>query len=144
MKATRLSYCSGLFLPPTVFIISPVQKSGGRAVATSTVPSGAFRGFGAPQALHALEMHMTKAAREFRADPLDYRRPFFLKTGDPTITGGTIREEIILDQLIEKAVEVSDFRKKAGPLRKYPLERYRDFAYESRMRFYRRRRTEDY
>ena len=90
----------------------PSAKVRGRAVATSTVPSGAFRGFGAPQALHALEMHMTKAAREFGADPLDYRRPFFLRTGDPTITGGTIREEIILDQLIKKAVEVSDYRRK--------------------------------
>ncbi len=100
----------------------PNARVRGRAVATSTVPSGAFRGFGAPQALHALEMHMTKAAREFKADTLKFRRPYLLKKGDPTITGGTIREEVILDQLIEKAMEVSDFRHKRKAYADTPMK----------------------
>lgn len=87
----------------------PAVHVRGRAVATSTVPSGAFRGFGAPQSLFAIEMHMEKCARTFGVDPIAYRRKFFLKRGDPTITGGTIRDEVILDQLIARAEELSGF-----------------------------------
>ena len=39
----------------------------GRAVATNTPPHGAFRGFGAPQSLFALERHMDRVARRRRA-----------------------------------------------------------------------------
>lgn len=84
----------------------------GRAVATSTVPSGAFRGFGAPQAIFALEMHMERVARELGRSPLEVRRPYLLAQGDPTITGGHIRESVIVGQLIDKAVELSDFERK--------------------------------
>jgi CO/xanthine dehydrogenase Mo-binding subunit len=90
----------------------PNVRVRGRAVATTTVPSGAFRGFGAPQAIHALEMHMERAAAAFGTDPLEFRMPYLLKQGDPTITGGTIHEGVIIQELIEKAVEVSGFREK--------------------------------
>ena len=90
----------------------PNVRVHGRAVATTTVPSGAFRGFGAPQALFALEMHMERIAGELGRSPVAVRRPYLLKNGDPTITGGTIREEVIVEQLIEKAVELSDFEAK--------------------------------
>jgi CO/xanthine dehydrogenase Mo-binding subunit len=90
----------------------PNVRVHGRAVATTTVPSGAFRGFGAPQALFALEMHMERIAGEFALPPVALRRPYLLKTGDPTITGGTIREDVIIDRLIDKATELSDFEAK--------------------------------
>ena len=90
----------------------PNVRVRGRAVATSTVPSGAFRGFGAPQALFALEMHMERVARELKVPALDVRRRYFLKEGDATITGGTIRESVILEKLVEKAVELSDYESK--------------------------------
>ncbi|WP_319560740.1 xanthine dehydrogenase family protein molybdopterin-binding subunit [Marispirochaeta sp.] len=96
----------------------PNVRVRGRAVATSTVPSGAFRGFGAPQAIYALEMHMEKAAREFKVDPVDYRMPYVAAKGDPTITGGRIHEDVIMDRLIDKSLEISGFREKR--------ERYRD------------------
>src|SRR5664280_2229136 len=41
------------------------------AVATNTPPNGAFRGFGAPQTIWAIERHMDRIARELSADPLD-------------------------------------------------------------------------
>ncbi len=84
----------------------------GRAVATSTVPSGAFRGFGAPQAIYAMEMHMERVAREYGHSPLELRRGYFLKQGDPTITGGRIREGVIIQELVTKAAELSDFEAK--------------------------------
>jgi CO/xanthine dehydrogenase Mo-binding subunit len=90
----------------------PNVRIHGRAVATTTVPSGAFRGFGAPQALFAIEMHMERIAREFGLSPVAVRRPCLLKKGDPTVTGGTIREEVIINDLIDRALALSDFRSK--------------------------------
>jgi CO/xanthine dehydrogenase Mo-binding subunit len=92
----------------------PNLRVHGRAVATNTVPSGAFRGFGAPQAIFALEMHMERVARELGLDPLKARRPYFVTTGDPTVTGGKIRDKVILDKLIHRAFELSDFEAKWG------------------------------
>jgi len=88
----------------------PSARVRGRAVATSTVPSGAFRGFGAPQALFGIEMHMEKCARAFGVEPLSYRERFFLKRGDRTVTGGTIHETVILDRLIARIDELSGYR----------------------------------
>lgn len=90
----------------------PNVRVRGRAIATNTVPSGAFRGFGAPQAIFALEMHMERVARELGLEPLKARRPYFVTTGDPTVTGGIVREEVILDKLIDRACDLSDFQEK--------------------------------
>lgn len=90
----------------------PNVRVRGRAIATNTVPSGAFRGFGAPQAIFALETHMDRVARELGEEPLTVRRPYFVTTGSPTVTGGTIREEVILNKLIDRASELSHFEEK--------------------------------
>ncbi|OQX28728.1 MAG: aldehyde oxidase [Spirochaeta sp. LUC14_002_19_P3] len=90
----------------------PNVRVRGRAIATNTVPSGAFRGFGAPQAIFALEKHIEKAARELNLEPLSLKQRHFLRKGDQTITGGTIREEVILDRLIKRAEELSGYSEK--------------------------------
>jgi CO/xanthine dehydrogenase Mo-binding subunit len=110
--------CTGVYKFPAV-------KIRGRGVATSAVPSGAFRGFGAPQAIFALERHMDLVAAELGKEPLAVRRPLFLKQGDPTVTGGLLREPVILEQLIARAEKISDYPAKRrryadagnGPLR---------------------------
>ncbi len=90
----------------------PNAKIRGRAVATTTVPSGAFRGFGAPQSLFSIEMHMQKCARTFGVEPLAYRRRFFQKKGDRTVTGGLLRDEVILDRLLVRLDEMSGYGEK--------------------------------
>ncbi len=62
----------------------------GRAVATNHLPSGAFRGFGAPQAIFAAERQMAKLGRTIGADPIALRRANALRAGDTTSTGGTL------------------------------------------------------
>src|SRR5690348_14745137 len=52
-----------------------------RAVATNTPPHGAFRGFGAPQSLFAMERHMDKIARTVGLSPEEIRRRNFLQPG---------------------------------------------------------------
>ncbi|MDJ0664946.1 MAG: molybdopterin-dependent oxidoreductase [Acidimicrobiia bacterium] len=50
---------------------------------TNTPVAGAYRGYGAPQALFALESHMEDIADEMGLDPLEFRRKNWTKVGDP-------------------------------------------------------------
>ncbi len=80
-----------------------------RAVATNHPPHGAFRGFGAPQSIFALERHMDKVARAVGLTPEEFRRRNFLHEGETTATGQVIREKIELDQLLNRALTLSDY-----------------------------------
>ncbi len=66
----------------------------GRAVATNNPPSGAFRGFGAPQATFASERQVTKAARALGMDPIALRRHNLLALGDTTATGQKLESSV--------------------------------------------------
>ena len=80
-----------------------------RAWATNTVPYGAFRGFGAPQAIFAVERHMDEIAAAIAMDPIELRRRNFLHDGDTTATEQLMREPVILDKLLDRALAESDF-----------------------------------
>ena len=86
----------------------------GRAVLTNAPPYGAFRGFGAPQTIFAIEMHMEKAARALGLDPLELRRRNFLHAGDTLPTGQTLAEDPELDRLLDDALAALG-PKPAGP-----------------------------
>src|SRR5258708_1167697 len=99
----------------------------GKAVATNTPPHGAFRGFGAPQSLFAMERHMDPIPQALGLSPLETRRRNFLKPGETTTTEQTIREEIDLGKLLDRALELSDYTAKqarfarenaVGPIRR--------------------------
>jgi CO/xanthine dehydrogenase Mo-binding subunit len=83
-----------------------------KAVATNTPPHGAFRGFGAPQSLFAMERHMDRIAQVVGISPVEIRRRNFLKPGQSTTTDQTIRENIDLDRLLDRALELSDYAAK--------------------------------
>ena len=80
-----------------------------RSWATNTVPYGAFRGFGAPQAIFAVERHMDEIAAAIGMDPIELRRRNFLHDGDTTATEQVMREPVILDQLLDRALKESDY-----------------------------------
>jgi CO/xanthine dehydrogenase Mo-binding subunit len=82
------------------------------AVATNTPPHGAFRGFGAPQSLFALERHMNKAARAAGLAPDEFRRRNLLRQGDTTATGQTIKDAIDLPALQERALTIAGYHEK--------------------------------
>ena len=77
--------------------------------ATNTVPYGAFRGFGAPQAVFAIERHMDEIAAAIGLDPIELRRRNFLHDGDTTATEQVMREPVIMDQLLDRALAESDY-----------------------------------
>jgi len=83
-----------------------------KAVATNMPPHGAFRGFGAPQSLFALERHMDRIAQVVGLSPVEIRRRNFLKPGQTTTTGQTVKEEIDLGKLLDRALEFSDYQAK--------------------------------
>ena len=83
-----------------------------RSWATNYVPYGAFRGFGAPQAIFAMERHMDEIAAAIGIDPVELRRRNFLHVGDTNATEQLMREPVILDQLLDRALKESDYHGK--------------------------------
>ncbi len=83
-----------------------------KAIATNMPPHGAFRGFGAPQSLFALERHMDRIAQVVGLSPAEIRRRNFLKPGQTTTTGQIVKEEIDLGKLLDRALELSDYHAK--------------------------------
>ena len=90
----------------------PSIRVSGKAVATNAPPHGAFRGFGAPQSLFAIERHMDRIARTIGISPVEVRRRNFLKPGQTTATEQTIQEPIDLDQLLSRGLELSEYNTK--------------------------------
>ncbi len=87
----------------------PAVRVRTKAVATNAPPHGAFRGFGAPQSLFAMERHMDRIAKTLGLSPVEVRRVNFLKQGDTTITEQTIREPIDLSGMLDRALEHADY-----------------------------------
>ncbi|OSP55873.1 molybdopterin cofactor-binding domain-containing protein [Pseudoruegeria sp. SK021] len=82
---------------PTVATRVPIHASGpylvrdyraqSRAIHTHSPPSGAFRGFGVPQAAAALEPLLDDLATKLGLDPLEFRISNALQAGEPTVCG---------------------------------------------------------
>lgn len=83
----------------------------GRALATNTAPNGAFRGFGAPQTVFAMERQMDRIARELGLSPLDVRRINLLKAGD-TLPCGQVLRSAYADLVLDRALALSGYESK--------------------------------
>ena len=62
---------------------SPVKRFDCKVAYTNIPVPGAYRGYGAPQALFALESHMEDIADALSMDPIEFRRLNWTKVGDP-------------------------------------------------------------
>jgi CO/xanthine dehydrogenase Mo-binding subunit len=83
-----------------------------KAYATNTPPHGAFRGFGAPQALFATERQMDRVAKAVGLTPEEFRRRNLLRTGETTSTGQEIRQQIDLPGWMERALDYAGYYEK--------------------------------
>jgi CO/xanthine dehydrogenase Mo-binding subunit len=92
----------------------PNVRVDSRAVATNCPPHGAFRGFGAPQSIFAIERHMNKIAAVLGLTPEELRRRNFLHKGQTTATSQTLREDVDLAGLLDRALRESDYHAKRG------------------------------
>jgi CO/xanthine dehydrogenase Mo-binding subunit len=127
------AYCT---LSPVVLSRGTIHAAGpyfcpnvrihGRAVATNAPPHGAFRGFGAPQSLFALERHMDRVAAAARLTPEELRRRNFISRGQTTAVGQVISEPVDMPGLLDRALGLSGYHEKrarferdrTGPIRK--------------------------
>ena len=98
-------HAPGVYFCPNVRIRS-------RAVATNAPPHGAFRGFGAPQSLFALERHVDRVAAAVGLAPEEFRRRNFIQTGQTSAVGQVMREPIDMAALLDRALTLSDYHAK--------------------------------
>ena len=98
----------GLLTLTGCYKIDHVQVKG-KAYRTNNIFSGAFRGFGAPQSMFALEQHMNQLAKKFKEDPISYRRKYFVQQGDLSATSGVFHEKILLNQMADALIRLSEY-----------------------------------
>jgi CO/xanthine dehydrogenase Mo-binding subunit len=98
-------HAAGPYVCPNVRIKS-------KAVGTNVPPHGAFRGFGAPQSIFALERHIDKVAAAVGLTPEEFRRRNFIHEGETTATSQVIRERVDLNGLLSRALELSGYHRK--------------------------------
>jgi CO/xanthine dehydrogenase Mo-binding subunit len=91
---------------------TPNVRIHARAVATNTPPHGAFRGFGAPQSLYALERHLDVIAKKIGVDPIELRRKNFVAKGGTLATGQVVRDDIDMRAITERALEHAGYHEK--------------------------------
>lgn len=80
-----------------------------RAYATNKCVSGAFRGFGGPQAFFAIEMHTEHIAERLGRNSLALRRSYFLEQGDTSSTGGLLSSPIRLGDIVNALERTSGY-----------------------------------
>ena len=100
-----LIHAAGPYGSPNVHIL-------GRAVATNSPPHGAFRGFGAPQSIFALERHLDEIARHVGITPEEIRRRNFVKQGQTLATGQIVRDDVDMNVLLDRAMDSAGWHEK--------------------------------
>ena len=86
-------------------------KVASRRLKTNTVSNTAFRGFGGPQGMLAIERVMHAIAHERGLDPLDVRKANFYRAGgDKTPFGQTVEDIETLPALVEELEISCDYR----------------------------------
>jgi CO/xanthine dehydrogenase Mo-binding subunit len=81
----------------------PNVKEDVYGVYTNNVPTAAFRGFGAPQALWMAELQMDKLAEKLCLDPVEFRHRNALREGDTLNVGTPAPGRVSIVQCIEAA-----------------------------------------
>lgn len=97
----------------------------GKAVKTNTVPTGAYRGFGAPQTFFAVERMMDHVACRLGLDALKFKSAHVVKQGDDTSTGGRFHFPVPLPAMLEEIDTACGLREKHKQYQKPQSGRYR-------------------
>ena len=82
-------------------------------VYTNNVPSGAFRGFGSPQAHWAAESMITRVAHALEIDPADIRRKNLYREGDTEATRNVLPVGVSAGAVLERCV--AEMRSRFAP-----------------------------
>ncbi len=106
-------HCDNTYFLENVKIVSHRCK-------TNTVSNTAFRGFGAPQGMYAIEYVIDDIARTLGKDPLEVRRQNFYGIGerDTTHYQQTIEDNIVTD-VVDKLEADSKYQKRRTAVRNF-------------------------
>ena len=96
--------CTGPYFIPHV-------KVDTYAVYTNNIPTGAFRGFGAPQGNFIAEAQMNKLADALGMDPVEFRMRNALKEGETLGVGTAPPGTVSIGQVIETAAQKAGWQK---------------------------------
>ena len=96
-------FASGVYEIPNIAV-------DGRVVYTNNIPSGAFRGFGAPQAQFAAESMVTRLAHAIGMDPIELRRRNIYREGDIEPTQQPLPPGVSALPVLERCVEEAQAR----------------------------------
>lgn len=104
-------------------------------VYTNNPPSGAMRGFGAPQGIFAAEMQMNKLAEALEMDPVDLRMKNLLRDETPTTTRTSLPGRVSLTDVTQECAQAAGWQqadagwrrptRKAGAIRGKPRKAIR-------------------
>ena len=113
----------------------PVKSYDCQVAYTNIPVPGAYRGYGAPQALFALEAHMEDIAVELGLDPIEFRRLNWTGVGDPIdiapqLGEGDQDESVVpiimtsgLEEAVLQAQRAIDWDRNADPAWREPSDR---------------------
>ena len=85
----------------------PLARIDSWAVYTTTVPGGAFRGFGGPQGCFVAESQMNKLAAALGLDPVEVRRRNLLREGSIGITGTELPPGVSLPDVVDACADAA-------------------------------------
>lgn len=99
--------CTGPYEIPNVKVDS-------YAIYTTTIPNGAFRGFGGPQGAFAAESQMNKLAEALGMDPVEIRVRNLLKEGSLMSVGTPIPPGVSIKEVTEACARASGWKNVDG------------------------------
>ena len=100
----------------------PNVKIDAYAVFTNNLPSGAFRGFGGPQAAFEAESQVNKLAEKLHIDPVQFRLMNTVKEGQAMSTGSPLPKGITIDAVIKECAIKSGWTVTEDGQFSYPLK----------------------
>jgi xanthine dehydrogenase large subunit len=106
-------HCDNAYFLDNVRILSHRCK-------TNTVSNTAFRGFGGPQGMYAIEYVIDDIARHLGKDPLEVRRRNFYDDDQRNVTHyGQAVEDCVIDEIFDRLLADSDYEARRADIRKY-------------------------
>ena len=110
-------HCDNAYFLENVRIVSHRCK-------TNTVSNTAFRGFGGPQGMFAIEYVVDDIARALAMDPLEVRRRNFYGRDERNTTQyRQVIEDNILDELFDRLLASSEYRGRRAEIRRFNDQR---------------------
>ncbi len=95
--------CTGPYEIPNVWVDA-------YAVHTNNIPTGAFRGFGGPQALFAAETQVNKLAEALGMDPVELRMRNAFKEGSIMSVGTPVPKGVSIREVIAAAAQAAGWK----------------------------------